>query len=158
LSITPHGIGVEASVSLGQDVIRWRQSKTTDKTLRENVIVMQYAGANNGILEGNNLVLDTTEAENDIELKRQAEERKLHGMAMVHDFLERRQGSQNLRATQRESCAQNKQMTAIGYISDSKEIVNASWTNFQHNGAAAFKLSERSPQPPALSAKDLLGG
>jgi hypothetical protein len=109
-------------------------------------------------LAGDNPVLDTTEAENDIVLKREAEERKLHRMAKVHDFLEMWQGSQNLRATQRESRAQNKQMTAVGYISDTEEIVNTSWTNFQHDGAAAFKLSERSPQPPALSANDLLGG
>jgi hypothetical protein len=68
------------------------------------------------------------------------------------------QGSQNLRATQKESRAQNKQMTAVGYISDMEEIVKASWSLFQHDGAAAFKLSERSPLPPAWSAKDLQGG
>jgi len=49
-------------------------------------------------------------------------------------------------------------MTAVGYISDTEEIVKASWSNFQHDGAAAFKLSETSPVPPALSAKDLPGG
>jgi len=47
-------------------------------------------------------------------------------------------------------------MTAVGYSSDTEEIVKASWLLFQHDGAAAFKLSERSPLPPALSAKDLL--
>jgi hypothetical protein len=157
-SIIPHGVGVEASFSLGRDIMRWRQSKTTGETLRENVVVRQYARANNGILAGENPVLDTTEAENDIELKREAEERKLHRMAKVHDLLEMSQGSQNLRATQRELRAQNKQMTAVGYISDTEEIVNAFWTNSLHDGAAAFKSFERSPQPPALSAKDLLGG
>jgi hypothetical protein len=96
--------------------------------------------------------------ENDSEMKKEAEERKLHRMAKVHDFLEMWQGSQNLRATQKESRAQNKQMTAVGYISDTEEIVKSSWSLFQHNGAAAFKLSERSPLPPALSAKDLPGG
>jgi len=98
-----------------------------------------------------------TEAENYIELKREAEERNLPRMAKVHDFLEMWQGSQNLHATQKESRTQNKQMRAVGYILDTEEIINASWTNFQHDGAAAFKLSERSPQPPALSAKDFLG-
>jgi len=49
-------------------------------------------------------------------------------------------------------------MTAVGYISDTEEIVKASWSVFQHDGAAVFKLSERSPLPPALSAKDLPGG
>jgi len=49
-------------------------------------------------------------------------------------------------------------MTPIGYISDTEEIVKASWSIFQHDGVAAFKLSEKSPVPPALSAKDLPGG
>jgi hypothetical protein len=38
-SIIPHGVGVEASFSLGQDMIGWRQSKTTGGTLCENVVV-----------------------------------------------------------------------------------------------------------------------
>jgi hypothetical protein len=57
-----------------------------------------------------------------------------------------------------ESRTQDIQMTAIRYISDTEEIVNASWSLFQHHGAAAFKLSERSPLPPALSSNDLPGG
>jgi len=46
-------------------------------------------------------------------------------MAKVHDFLEMWQGSQNICAMQKESRAQNKQMTAVGYISDRIEIVKA---------------------------------
>jgi len=49
-------------------------------------------------------------------------------------------------------------MTAVGYISVTEEIIKASWSLFQHDGAAAFKLSERSPLPPILSAKDLPEG
>jgi hypothetical protein len=157
-SIIPHGVGVEASFSLGRDVIGWRQSKTTGETLREKVVVRQFARANNGILAGTDPELETMNTENDSEMKKEAEEKKLHRMAKVHDFLEMWQGSQNLRATQKESRAQNKQMTAVGYISDTEEIVKSSWSLFQHDGAAAFKLSERSPLPPALSAKDLPGG
>jgi hypothetical protein len=41
-------------------------------------------------------------------MKKEAEEKKLHRMAKVHDFLEMWQGSQNLRATQKEFRAQNK--------------------------------------------------
>jgi hypothetical protein len=37
-------------------------------------------------------------------------------------------------------------------------VINASWSLIQHDCAAAFKLSERSPLPPALSAKNLPGG
>jgi len=158
VSIIPHGVGVEDSFSLGRDVIGWRQSKTTGETLREKVIVRQFARANNGILAGTDPELDTTNTENHSEMKKEAEERKLHRMANIHDFLEMWQGSQNLRATQKESRAQNKQMTAVGYISDTEAIVKASWSLLQHDGAAAFKLSERSPLPPALSAKDLPGG
>jgi len=118
-------------------------------------MVRQFACRNNGISAGTNPELDTTNTENDSEMKKEAEERKLHRMAKVHDFLEMCQGSQNLRATQKESRTQTKQMTAMRYISDTEEIVEASWSLFQHDGAAAFKLSERLPLPPALSAKDL---
>jgi len=38
-SIIMHGIGMEASLFLGRDLIGWRKSKTTGKTLRENVVV-----------------------------------------------------------------------------------------------------------------------
>jgi len=102
--------------------------------------------------------LDTTNTEKDSEMKIELWERKLPRMANVHDFLEMWQGSQNLRVIQKESRAQNKQMTAVGYISDMKEIIIASWPLLQHDGTNAFKLSERSPLPPALSAKDLPGG
>jgi len=157
-SIIPHGVGLEASLSLGQDVIGWRQSKTAGKTLRGKVIVSQFARANDGILAGTDPELDTTTTEHKSEMKKAAEERTLHIMAKVHNFFEMWQGSQNLHATQMESRAQNKQLTAVGYISDTEEIIKASWSLFQYDGAAAFKLSERSPLPPALSAKDLPGG
>jgi len=154
-SIIPHRVGVEDCFSLGQDVIGWRQSKTTGETPREKVVLRQFARANNWILAVTDPELDTTNTENDSEMKKEAEERKLHRMAKVQDFLEMWQGSQNLRATQKESCAQNKQMTAVRYISDTEVIVKSSWSRFQKEGAAAFKLSERSPLPPALSAKEL---
>jgi hypothetical protein len=68
------------------------------------------------------------------------------------------QGSQHLHATQKEFLIQNQPMTAVGYILDTEEIVKASSSLFQHDGAAAFKLLRRSPLPTALSAKDLPGG
>jgi hypothetical protein len=157
-SIIPHGVGVEASLSHGRDVIGWGQSKTTGETFRENVIVRQFARANNRLLAGDDAELDPTSADNDMERKREAEQKKLHQVAKVHDCLEMWQGSQILRVTQKECRTQNKQMTAVGFISDTEEIVKASWLLFQHDGAAAFKLSETSPVPLALSAKDLPGG
>ena len=50
LSIVPHSVGVEASRSLGRDVIGWRQSKTTGEAIREKVVVRQFAQANTRIL------------------------------------------------------------------------------------------------------------
>jgi len=60
-------------------------------------------------------------------------------------------------ATQNESRVRNKQIPTVGYISDTEEIVKALWSLFQHDGAAAFKLLERSPLPPPLAAKDIPG-
>jgi len=51
-SIIPHGVGVEASFTLGRDVIGYRQSKTTGGTLRKKVVVRQFARTNNRILAG----------------------------------------------------------------------------------------------------------
>jgi len=141
-SIIPHGVRVEANLSHGRDIIGWRQSKTTGETLREKVVVRQVAQANNRILAGTYPELHTTNTENDSEMKKEAEERKLHRMAKVLDFLEMWQGSQNLQATQMEYRAQNEQITAVGYVSDTEDIVKASWSLFQHDVAAAFTLSE----------------
>jgi hypothetical protein len=157
-SIIPHGVGVEASVSLGRDVIGWRKSKTTHETLREKVIVRQVARTNHRILAGTDAELDPTNTENDSEMKTEAEERTLHRMAKVHDFLEMWQGSQNIRATLKEFRAQHKQMIAVRYVSDTEEIVEASLSLFYHDGAATFELSLRSHLPPAVSAKNLPGG
>jgi len=109
-------------------------------------------------LAGADAELDTLNTENNTEMKKEAEEMTLHRMPKVHHFLEMWQGSQNLHATQIESCAQNKQMTAVGYILDMDEIVNASWSLPQHDCVAAFKLSEKSRLPPPVSAKDVPGG
>jgi len=91
-------------------------------------------------------------------MKNEAEENKLHTMANVDDCLEMWQGSHNLPATQKESCAQIKEMTAVRYISETEVIFKASLSLFDHDGVAAFKLSERTPLPPPLSAKNLPGG
>ena len=79
-------------------------------------------------------------------------------MDMVHDCVKMAQGSENLHARKNESHHQNKQMTAIRYIPDTDEIMKASLSNIHHDGAAAFKLQETLPLPPAVSANDLPGG
>jgi hypothetical protein len=67
-------------------------------------------------LAGTDPELDTRNKENDWEMSIEAAE--LHSMARVHDILEMWQGSQILRAPQKGSRAQNKQMTGGTYISD----------------------------------------
>ena len=129
-SMIPHGVRVEDSFSLVRDVIGCRQSKTTGETLCKKVVVRQFARANDRILAGTDPELDTTKTENDSEMKNKAEDRTLHRMAKIHDLMEMWQGSQNLRATQKESRARNKQMIAVGYISDTEAIVKASWPLF----------------------------
>jgi len=74
LSITPDCGGVKASFSFGRDVIGWRQSETTCETLREQLVVRQFAQADKGILAGDFTVLDTTQTDNNLELKRDAED------------------------------------------------------------------------------------
>jgi hypothetical protein len=64
-------------------------------------------------LAGDDPALDTTNTENYLEMKKEAEERKLHRMATVHNSLEMWQGSENVHATQKESHTQNKQLTAV---------------------------------------------
>jgi len=136
----------------------WRQLKTTGETVGEKVVVRQFAGPNNGTLAGVDPVLDKTDTEEELEIIREAEESLLHRMAMVDDIVEMRLGNQNLRATQKESRSQHKQMAAVEYFSDTEDVIKASWSTFQHDGAAAFELSQRSQLPPALSAKDFPGG
>jgi len=156
-STMTHGVWVEARLSLERDVINRRQSKMTHKTLRERAVVRQFARANDGILAGDDPALDTTNIANDLELKREVEERTLHRMAKVHEMLAMWQGSQNLGATQMLSCSRNEPMTPIRNISDTGAIVKASWSLFQHDAVATFKLSEGSPLSPALLSKDLPG-
>jgi len=73
-------------------------------------------------------------------------------------LLEMQQGCLNLHATLMESRTQTKRMTVIGYISDTEDIIKPSWSDLEHDGAAAFELAERSPLPLAVYAKDHTGG
>jgi len=158
ISIIPHDVGVEGSLPPGRDVIGWRQWKTIGETVRERVVVRQFAWSNNGILVGDDPAWDMVTTENNFEMMRKAEEWKLHRKVKVHNFMEMWQGSQNLCTTQKDSLDQNEQITAVWYILDAEEVVTASWALLQPDGAAAFEVSEPSPLPPALSAKDLPGG
>jgi len=109
-SIIPPGVGVKASFSLRRDVVGCMHSKTKSETLREKVVVRKFTWANTGILAGTDPELDTTNTDNDLEMKNEAVERKLYRMAKVYDFVEMWQGSHNLRTTQKESRTHNKKI------------------------------------------------
>jgi len=154
-SIIPHAVVVKASLFLRRDVSGWRQSKSAGETLCEKVVRRQFRRANPRLLAGNDPILDPTSADNDMEMQREAEQKMLHQMAKVNNLLEMWHSSQNLQPTQKESHTQNNQLTAVGYILDTKEIVHTSWSLFQHDGLAAFIVLDTSPVPSALSGKDL---
>ena len=66
---------MEASFSLGQEVIGWRQSTTTTgMTLHENLVVGQSAQANEWIVAGDDPALYMTITEIDSEIKKEAGE------------------------------------------------------------------------------------
>lgn len=68
-SIIPHGVGVDASFSLGLDVIGWRQSKTNSKTVQEKFVIGLFARGNPGTLMSECAPMVTAATENDLELK-----------------------------------------------------------------------------------------
>jgi len=86
--IIPHGFRVEARGSLQRDVIRWRQSKPTGETVHEQDVTRHFARANNRLLGVDDPVLNPSSTDNDMKMKmkREAEEKKLHRMAKVHNF------------------------------------------------------------------------
>ena len=109
-------------------------------------------------MAGDTAQIDSSISDNDSETKKEAEEGKLYWMAKVHDFLEMWQGSENLHATQKTSRAQNKQITDMGYISDTEETVKESWSAFKHDSVAGCKITEKSYSPLYLLQIDLPGG
>jgi hypothetical protein len=69
-------------------VIGWMQTNTTGETILEKVIVKQFAWANNGVLTGDHPALHTTSTDNDMEMKREEQQMKLHRMSMAHNVLD----------------------------------------------------------------------
>jgi hypothetical protein len=65
---------------------------------------------------------------------------------MVYNILEMCPGSHYLPATQKE---------AVGYISDTEEIVKSTPVNIEREDMAIFNLSLRSLLPPDISPNDL---
>ena len=92
-SIIPHAVGVVSSLSLGRDVVSWRHSKSTGNTLREKIVVRQFARANTRNWARVKTESDKTDPETYSEMKKEVEERILHRMVKVHNILEMWQGS-----------------------------------------------------------------
>jgi len=63
------------------------------KTLYDKAVVRQFARANTGSLAGNNPALHTTNTENGLEMKWEAEEIKFQRIGKVNDFWDMWQGS-----------------------------------------------------------------
>jgi len=87
-TIIPHGVGVDASFSLGRDGMGGRQSKTKGETLRGKVLVRRFASFNHGISAGADPQWDPRNTETDWGMKKEADETTLHRMAEVHNSLE----------------------------------------------------------------------
>ena len=122
------------------------------------MVVTPFASADNGILAGSDPALHAKNTDNELDMKKGAVNRTMYRMGKVYDRLEMWQWSQNLSTTKKESRTPTKQMTHGGYISNTEEMLKASSSPFQQDCAAAFKLWERSPFRPPVSAKDLPGG
>ena len=89
-SVIPHGIGVEASFSLGCDVLGWRQCRTSGDMLQKKVIVRQFSRSNPGILAGADIGLpnNATAAQNE----QKEEDKKLLKLAGISDHIHFRRG------------------------------------------------------------------
>jgi len=68
-SIILHGVEVEARYLPWGRRYQPEKVNTTGKTLHEKVNVMQFAHATRRILEGDDPLLDTTNTEDDLEMK-----------------------------------------------------------------------------------------
>jgi len=68
------------------------------RPFQKKVIVWQSARANNMMLVGINLELHSNNTENNSKMKNDAVQMKLHRFAKVHNYLQMKQGSQNIYA------------------------------------------------------------
>jgi hypothetical protein len=85
-SMILHGVGVEASLSLRGDATSWRQLKTAGESFHQHVVIRHFAQNSDRVLVYTDPELDTMNTENVLEMKKEAEERKLHRMARVYNF------------------------------------------------------------------------
>jgi len=103
LSDIPHHIVLKAILFLGADMVGWWQSHPAGGTLRKIVVVRLFARAYNRRVVSYNPVLNTRNADDDLEMHCESEEKKLHRMGNLHNGLEMLQGSQNLCVAQKDA-------------------------------------------------------
>jgi hypothetical protein len=142
-AVMPHGVGVEASFSLGRDVIGWRQARTSGATLQQKVVVRQWARSNSGQLADASIDRLT---QNDAAAKAKAEQLKLRKLASLTDFLYWSKKSQQFRSAQKVLEKEGRKR-GKGYISDEEEFFPTTWDQFEDNGIGAFDdyLSNKRP-------------
>ena len=136
-SVMPHGVGVEASFSLGRDVISWRQSRTKAATLQQKVVVRQWARSNDGFLPDE--VKKSLEGDNDEDERQKKEDERLNQLASMRDFLMFKKESQNRRSMQKKLKGKDVAVSGLGYISDEDDGWDEKWSSFDHDGNTAFR-------------------
>jgi len=139
-SVMPHGVGVEASFSLGRDIISWRQSRTKGSTLQQKVVVRQWARSNDGLLPEEAIQSAGSDVNN--EEKQKQEDQKLNQLASVRDFLVFKEQSENLRSMQKKLKGKDVTISGLGYISDVDEDNgdhDGPLTALDHDGNMAFE-------------------
>jgi len=158
LFIIPHGGRVEASFSLGWDVIGWRQSKTVGETVCEKVVVRKFARGNNVIFSGADPQMATPETEHVLEIKKEAEENKFHRMAKIHDFWKCGRAAKTYVLPRRNLTLK----TSRGRLWDTFRTCTRLSTHPGHSLNILVRLHLNCPKdpllPPPLSASDLPGG
>jgi hypothetical protein len=117
-----------------------RSQKSNGETLHDKVILRVFAKSHDGIFAGADPDLNTTNTENNTEMKNDTEESLFHRIAKVHHILEMWQSSQKICVTQKNSHAQNNNMTAVAYLSHMEEVLKESWSLVLHLGVAVFTL------------------
>lgn len=144
-SVMPHGVGVEASFSLGRDVISWRQSRTNGITLQHKVVVRQWARSNNGLLPEEVSRSMKTDINTDEQQRR--EDKQLNQLASMKDFLSFKRQSDNMRSMQRELKGRDVSISGLGYISDEADGGVEEWSGFNQDGNSAFRKISKEKRP-----------
>jgi hypothetical protein len=144
-SVMPHGVGVEASFSLGRDVMSWRQSRTKGETLQQKVVVRQWARSNDGFLPDE--IRTSVDGESLDDERGKKEDEKLNQLASVRDFLIFKKESDNLRKMQKKLKGKDVAVSGMGYISDEDDGKEEHGSGIDHDGKRAFGKDSREKRP-----------